>query len=102
MKLLALFATGASAAWHTEDEEYLDNGHREELGALWEVFKEDDVSSHTNLKQAVDAAFETVSEFTSVQRADFVASFMPHGGVWKSSECYHDASLLKVRIWENP
>ena len=65
-----------SAAWHTEDEEYLDNGHCKELGALWEVFKEDDVSSHTNLKQAVDAAFETVSEFTSVQRADFVASFM--------------------------
>ena len=62
---------GVSAAWHTEDEEYLDNGHRKELGALWEVFKEDDVSSHTNLKQAVDAAFETVSEFTSVQRADF-------------------------------
>ena len=83
-------------------EEYLDNGHREELGALWEVFKEDDVSSHTTLKQAVDAAFETVSEFTSVQRADFVASFMPQGGVWTSSECYHDASLLKVRIWENP
>ena len=81
-------------------EDHLDNGRHEELGDLYTEFTEENVSSHTTLKQAMHAALETVSNFTSVQRADFVASFMPHGCVWKNSEFIHDSNLLDVRILE--